>query len=332
MEAYTSATCTNDKYFDALDNFKQAREIYISAEDYEQVKNCDYILNRTNEALQVCMQQLMTSLDDSIREAETRAILAGENCSEYGSIMQFVKTTRDHAKSLSERFQMQIFNERAIQCDELLAKTSKAEKTCTQVRNLEKLYDQAYALYTAEEYEEALVLAQKAKEQEKLLCSGWGCEEWGPDRMDRLIENITRERSVPPGEPCSADYLKCLTDAERRKAECEAREDWGCVTKADRMIDIATTAIKAEADAYLTNASKYYEVRDFGTAKMNAEKSLSLYTRINDSEGTAKAKTFLDRAPEPPCCAPNLVPYIIAFILVAAAVILFLVRRRKKVA
>jgi hypothetical protein len=333
MEAYTSATCTNDKYFDALDNFKDARKTYLSAREYEQVKNCDYILNRTNEALQVCMQQLINSLDESIRDATTRMVLAGDNCSEYDSILQLVKNTKNHAELLSERFHMPVFIDRMTQCDGLTKQIKLRNFNCGESYSAETMYETAATMFQTAEYENASVLVRKSKTIfEK-------AENWaGVTKADRLIDGI--DKMLLKVNESNAYYKKSqeyLKVADYENASLYIMKAKALYTNISRVKDVAKcdvvmadirngNATRGKADAYYAEAVQKYDIRDFGTARIKADAAKDLYKKINDVEGIAKVDALIQKIPDQD---KPFLPPLVLLILGAVLLIVFLWTRTK---
>jgi tetratricopeptide (TPR) repeat protein len=326
MEAYTSATCTNDKYFDAVDNFKQARATYLSARDYEQVKNCDYILNRTNEALQVCMQQLINSLDESIREATTRIILAEENCSEYIGIMQLVRTTHAHASLLLDRFQMPVFADRMTQCAGLVTQIKLRNASCGESYSAETMYNTAATMFQNAEYENASVLARKSK----VIFERAG--DWaGVTKVDRLLDSnnkmLLKVNESNGYYKKSQEYLKVADYENASLYVMKAKELY---TDISRVKDVAKCDVvmadirngnltRGKADAYYAEAVQKYDIRDFGTARIKADAAKDLYKKINDVEGIAKVDALIKKIPDQDK------PFVPPLVLLIVGAVLFIV-------
>jgi tetratricopeptide (TPR) repeat protein len=250
------------------------------------------------------MQQLIKSLDDSIQEATTRLVLAGDNCSVHNDILALLKRTRDHAGVLQERFGGTVFEARQVQCDELKKKVVIAMVNCNESDKAEKMYNTAGTMFQDAEYENASVLARQAKVIfEK--SGNWA----GVTKADRLVDNI--DKMLAKLNESNSYYQKgqsAMRIADYENASfylLKAREMYQNIS---RVKDVAKcdaslselnigNSTKGKADALYAEAQKNYEARDFGTAQIKANAAKEMYKRINDVEGIAKVDAFLKTIP-----------------------------------
>ncbi len=331
IEAYTTANCTNNGFFDALTQFTRAKDSYLLINDAAGTRNCEFIIDQTNAAILNCKDSMVNELDKLIHDVSTSLVLVTD-CSEYEGIRERVIFSRDMAQELYDQFKLGVFKGKIGECDNLLTKIASEEAECLGLQNADEIYNNAYNLFTEADYEGSIVLVMQAKDIFEKM-GDWG----GVTKSERLIDilnemiGVVNESDTLYNEAIKyykvADYGNALSYVERAKAKYENISRIEEVVLCNSTIKdiIKGNKTKNKADGYYEEALKYITFREYGTAIESVETAKDLYKTINYVEGLEKADKLLTEIPPPKYDQP-IIPALVIF---SVLFIIFLWSRTK---
>ncbi|MBN2014296.1 MAG: hypothetical protein JW778_03865 [Candidatus Altiarchaeota archaeon] len=333
INAYQSANCTNDGFFEARTYFQNSRNTYILVNYFDRAGDCELILSQVNESIKNCREDMLKALDKSIKEAKTkRALIQEGNCSAYDEVEELVKTARQRAVELHEMFGTGDFWNRNTECEELLKKIGEDKEKCETVMEADKLYAEAYKLSQQAEYEKSLKRAVQAKEifeKNKDFAGITRCERL-IDSNNRMLVRLNESNAYYEK---GLEYYKVADFDNALNQVLKARAIYENISRF-REVEVCNSTIKDiykgnetknKAAYYYEEALKYHSYRDYGTALENAEKARDLYKKINHAEGLKNAEKLIADMPikEP-------TPWIL-LLVVASVLFIFLLWSRTKI-
>lgn len=334
IQAYQSANCSNEGFFEARTYFENSRNTYILINYFDRAEDCNTILLQVNDSISNCREGMLKSLDAMIKEAKTkRALIPKGNCSAYAEVEDLVNTAKERAVELYEVFRTGNFLSREKECEELLKKIEEDKEECETTGEAEEIYVKAYNLFQQAEYEDSLKLAEKAREIfEKNSDFG------GVTKSERLIDDNNRmllrlDESNTYYEK-GLEYYEVADFDNALRYVLKARGIYEEISRSSEA-EICNSTIKDirngnetknRAKAYYEEALRYYDYRDYGTALENAVKARDLYKKINYAEGLENAEQLIKKIPE----RENDIP-LIPLLVVASMLLILLLWSRTKI-
>ncbi len=318
--AYKSANCTNNGYFDAINHFEEAKNLYNLLQKIERMGDCDDNIGQINERLKDCVYELRKQANEYYEDANTHRRLqeyqeAVEDANKAKNLFQLVYSlTGDRS------------DERRIDdCDHLLKEIYRRLGVLDELEFARECLDNATELFRIAEYEKADILADKAKE----IFVKHEDYEWLTyakrlkDQINGMFEVIIEAESHYNR---SLSYYS-VADYENATIYVGTARELYVTTGRTQEIAMCDSTLedihagnetKNEANRYYEEAMIYLNSRDYELSYYNADRAKKLYEKINYVEGVKKAEELLEGVPERsiPMTHVIIVPLVIVTILI----------------